>query len=88
MKKISGDIIGVIMVIGLLVTLFFSRYSNAFETTVEAQSPKRLLLQTQEYIGSWGAMQVICDQATGILIYRAGNSMPSQPNGCAKNLPR
>lgn len=56
--------------------------------TVEAESPQRLQLQTREY-----NIAVICDTATGNLLYQADPlggihsswSITVVPNGCQKN---
>ena len=58
-------------------------------TTVEAQSPKRFQLQATEDLGGM-SLSVVCDTATGTLVYRTyhnGNSaaIAAVPNGCQKN---
>ena len=53
---------------------------------VEAQSPKRLQLQTEERVNGWNPIQVICDTANGNLLYATSvGGIWVVPNGCQKN---
>lgn len=79
--------------LGVVIVLYFTGLitilvKNPLVVKVEAQSPQRFKVQATETISNFYNLMVICDTATGNLLYtstdyRSGMAVVS--NSCAKN---